>query len=280
LGCELRHNATVVIPHEFIKWAIQARKIREYYLALRGDAASGTMVMNMTEAVVLVSVMELLRHVELSLKERLYKFLSRQHGGQWWHSLPAPVRQNCESRRKWTVAEIGSRRTLGSQNIAWLSMGDVMRVLKGLSANDWRQCLNAENSRKSEFHRTLRKVKSFRDYHIAHPKPRRSTNSELAALCRQIELLPGIFRPKEWASVNDLLGAVRALPPGERQAFHHLAIGYPERDKERLLAWLRSPFLTNGERPLDRARVLWRSRVIGWCGDTDPGGQTFFGIER
>src|ERR1051326_1013974 len=95
-------------PHESIRWALAARSLRADTLPQRGTPKESLMMMSMTEALITITVGELLRTIELDLKDRLERFLRSGHRHAWWMQLDTRVRRNAENRRKWTVAETGA----------------------------------------------------------------------------------------------------------------------------------------------------------------------------
>ncbi len=120
-------------PHESIRWALTVRSQRADTLPQRGTPMKSLMLMGMTEALITITVGELLRMIELDLKDRLERFLRSGHRQGWWMQLDTRVRRNAENRRKWTVAEIGTRRVARLESTDWLSMGDVLRCLRNLA---------------------------------------------------------------------------------------------------------------------------------------------------
>lgn len=271
-------------PHETIGWGLTGWFINARYLPLRALKDS-SLVLSMTEAVIIVTIIELMKEIELTLKERIYRFLHQANGVHWWAALPSRVQQNALNRHKWTVAQIGIRRAGSKHNIAWLSMGDVISIIGMLNKNDWVTCLDAESQRKKDFERALHRVKAFRDNYLAHPKPRRTSNYELDALCKAAHHLPQILRPNEWKEVLSLLDQIKVLPSDERMSFFREATGYYSPNRNYLRAWIKCPDLhepvaCTHAKKTTYVQAKWREHVIRLCADLDAGGYVFFGREE
>jgi hypothetical protein len=273
------------IPHEAIRWALVARHVREHFLrhrSVRGSASKDlTLGAAVQEAALIITLGELLQEIELGLKERLERHLRKTHGPLWWDQLPKTIRRHAKSRRIWSSEQLGVRRVLGPDNIAWLTMGDVVRVLTALPDDEWRSCLAAETSAKKSFEKSIRRVKAFRDYHVAHPKARPTTNSEIAALCIAIERLPTVVTPVEWSHATFLLERLAAASPDDREAIWELASSYGMPRPFRLTDWLSCPELESPGRCRHRRRlgkraVAWRYRLLRWCAYIDVARSTFF----
>jgi hypothetical protein len=273
------------IPHDTIRWALIARHTREHYLRGRSvvGLASGDLPLNRAaqEMALIVFVRELLQEIELGLKDRLQRHMRKKHGAAWWDQLPESIRRNAKSRRAWSSTQLGARRVLGPHNIAWLTMGDVVRVLTELPDDQWRSCLDAEASAQKRFDVSVRRVKAFRDYYVAHPKARPTTNSEIAALCLAVEGLPAIVVPAEWRNATDLLERLATLPPDVRNDVWELSSSYGMPRRFTLTEWLACPELELPSQCLHRRRlrsrsIAWRRRILKWCADIDVAQTTFF----
>lgn len=230
-----------------------------------------------TEGTRIVMVGALMRDIELTLKSRVYRFLQRRWGPDWWDHLPVFVRRSARNRRRWSAEQLGQRRVLGEKDIAWLSMGDVLRVLAEFPPEDWQECLDSETRRRREVDRSLRQIKAYRDYHLAHPKPRRTTLKEQARLCSAVAALPHFLRPNEWSETEALLRKAGAL---SKEALWDLReeLGWSgEAHGARLESWLSCPDLEPPERckhkrGISRATVGWRMGVLNDCAHFDVGG--------
>ena len=113
-----RHNPAEVMritapfarqPHEVTGWALTAWHLHDDTLKIRRGHSS-KLVMGMTEAYVRITVGELAREIEISLKSRLRSALVKLHGAQWWSTLPSRVRSNVKARHQWAVNQIGRQR--------------------------------------------------------------------------------------------------------------------------------------------------------------------------
>jgi len=251
---------------------------------LDGDEDSrnaSSLLLGMLEGIRILFIGELLRDIELDLKRRVERYLRKTHADQWWAHIPRDARRNVVVRRRWSAHQLGDRRILAEHDISWLSMGDVLRVLAALSPSEWQHCLDSENRRRGEFHRTLHRVKAYRDYHLAHPKPRRATVKEQAQLCTAVMRLPLVIRPAEWSEVDEFLGKVATITPWSIDDIQADAWQYSELKSERVRRWLACPDLEPPElcghmRRLDLHRVRWRQQILQQCINADPGGRVFF----
>jgi len=255
--------------------------INDRYLPLRGVGDS-SLVRGMTEGVLFINITTLVEQIELWLKQRIELSLCKANGKAWWSSLPPKVQRNSENRHRWATAQIGVRRAGPSQDIAWLSMGDVISVLASLSKNDWQSCLQAETYRKKEFERALYKVKAFRDNYLAHPKPREISKFEMATLARTVQRFPTILKPDEWNQAMNLLGKIKTLSPDGRMQLLSIAMSFNKHKSETLSKQVECPDLDeppycNHDRKLNRRTTNWRVHVIRICADYDSGGYVFFG---
>jgi hypothetical protein len=155
-------------------------------------------------------------------------------------------------------------------------MGDALQILGDLSPDDWQRCLKAETRRRRDTDRALRKVKAYRDYHLAHPKPRRSTLKEQAQLCSTVLALPGLICPDEWAEVETLLLKVGTLPASALSGLRN-ELEFTRSNEQHLDRWLACPDLEPPEvcthvHCLGRSVVHWRREVLSQCESFDPGG--------
>jgi predicted phosphatase len=183
--------------HESIKWGLISAIVEGRFLSNR--QVSHLEILNaMNEAVLRLSVNILVEQIELDLKRMLYVHLRRIHLDQWWSQLPKPVRQSAKSHYLWSSAALGARRVVRFPDVCWLTFGDILKSLNTLSLSEWQACLRAETRRRQPFMNTVKGIKAFRDYHIAHPKPRKLTTSEITSLCRTTRRLAVSLRPVEW----------------------------------------------------------------------------------
>jgi hypothetical protein len=223
----------------------------------------------------------LLRQIELSLKKSLSGYLKKRDGSCWWQALPERVQRSATARHRWTVLQIGRRRTGTAAQIKWLSFGDILKALRVLSSIDWQRCLKSETRRRSDLERKLLRVKGFRDYEVAHPKPKRMTNHQVRVLCAAIIALPGILCPAEWARVQALFSSVAKIPAAEQRRladdmnFHFEARQYGIR------RWLACPELEAPERCkhnalLSNVEISWREALLLQCAELDAGRRVFF----
>jgi hypothetical protein len=159
----------------------------------------------MTEGVIRLFVDLLVKQIELDLKRLLFTHLRRRHSDQWWSALPTSAQRLAKSRYEWSRETLGSRRVVSFPDIAWLTLGEVLKTLDSMTPPEWQRCLGAETRRPRLFGDTLIPVKGFRDYHIAHPKPRDPTTSEIAALCVAARRLPAPLCPLEWERACDVV---------------------------------------------------------------------------
>lgn len=268
-------------PHDTVSWGLFALSIKARFLKEEEKHPLADLAQGVMEAMRLVMVSELMREIELTLKWRIERRLRLQWDQQWWNHLPQSVRRNVKSRRRWAANQLGDRRVLGEKDITWLSMGDVLQVLARFSASEWQSCLDSETRRRRDFERALRKVKAYRDYHLAHPKPRRTTLKEQAILCSTVASLPCVIRPQEWAEVERFLEKIAAVPSGQLSGLREDAWRYSKSKSERLDQWLACPDLEPPEfchhdKRLSQRCVRWRQRVLTLCEDYDPGGVIFF----
>lgn len=241
-------NHRKAAPHDAIGWALTAWHLNENYLPLRTASSGATsygssFIYGITEAAVLVSVFELVRQIELTLKTQLAIHLTHQHGAAWWQTLPPNVQRSGAARHRWAVLQLGSRRAGNPTRTEWLSFGDVAKALRALHPSEWQKCLSAETSRREAFGRAVARIKNFRDRELAHPKPTRMTNHQIHVLCSAIRTLPEIICPKEWSSVMALLAIVQGL---SEESQRRLAdeLNFHLRDHRPLIRkWLACPVL-------------------------------------
>jgi hypothetical protein len=136
--------------------------------------------------------------------------------------------------------------------------------------------------------RTLATVKSFRDYQMAHPKPGRTTDSEMLKLFRAIQRLPSVVVPAQWRRVVELQRTVDDMSQYEREELWRLSWpdewGRGGHAAKELAAWLVCPDLEspqtcrhNARERVRRSEVLWRTSIVrSWAG-LDAGGHVFWG---
>ena len=111
------------------------------------------------------------------------------------------MQQLARKRYEWSRGTLGRQRIVGFPNFCWLTFGDTLKSINALTPLEWKACLNAETRRRRSFDRVAKRVKGFRDYHIAHPKPRDLTTPEIVRLCNVTRGLAFELRPNEWKTV-------------------------------------------------------------------------------
>lgn len=272
-------------PHESISWALTAWHLKDNYLPIRttssGARAYGSSFMfGITEAAVLISVFELVRDIELSLKRQLAAHLKDCYGNAWWQALPPAVQKNGSARHRWAALQLGARRAGGTARMEWLCFGDVAKALRALSPGEWQKCLRAETKRRIAFGRAIARVKTFRDRELAHPKPTRMTNHQIHVLCCAVQALPNVLCPSQWSKLLALLAAVQKLPR-EHQARLADDLNFRLKENRPLLRkWLACPAVEPPHlcvhRALPRHEVLWREAVLSFCAELDAGRRVFF----
>lgn len=118
------------------------------------------------------------------------------------------MQKKASLRFKWTAADVGRRR-LRYPDIAWLSFGDVLTVLRDLPKKQWKLCLASESGRRKTLEQQLRAVKVFRDHHVAHPKSRNATAHEIRRLLAAVSCMPETIRPSEWHAAWSVIAAIK-----------------------------------------------------------------------
>src|SRR5208337_3120342 len=156
-----------MLVHDTIRWGLRAEQIATSILPR--FVSSSMKHRTIGDAILMLELPVLLEGLELNLKRRLERFLAQTRGPTWWATLPKDVRRKAELRWKWSSADLGARLP-PFPDMVWLSMGDTLLVLSALSFREWKTCMDAERSRRKAFQQLLRSVKSFRDFHVAHPK--------------------------------------------------------------------------------------------------------------
>lgn len=267
--------------HPSITWALFARVISTNYVSARGASAS-SLVNGIVEANIRLFVGILLEDIELDLKESLETSLARTHGPSWWMSLPKHVQRSAQNRHRWTATQLGARRLVQFPGVHWLTMGDVLAVLAGLSRADWKLCLSAETARRSDFDRAIRRVKVFRDYIVAHPKPRTTSTAELLRLCATVQRTPEVLCPTEWKAATVLLKSLNTLPDAQRWAIHVEATGFASNPSGALKEWARNIASRNsgdagGQAIPARFGSKWSQEVVKAAATYDGGGSVFWG---
>jgi hypothetical protein len=282
-----RKREIAVHLHESIGWAFKAMVIAGEMLPKRGTnfTLGWDGIMNaLNEGHLQISVTGLLEQVELGLKERLTAFLGKTRGPSWWATLSGRVRQSAAARHRWSTAQLGARAVTRYPDAAWLTMGDVILVLDSLPVEDWRACLDAESRQKSAFRRVFYRIKGFRDYYVAHPKPHRTSTESMLRLCLAVRRIPLILRPAEWQKATRLLDVIRSLPKEQRSSLHSEAGGgWTKRDPRVLevrVADLRiaDPEGLTGGRRLSAKEKAWRAALLRSCVSSDATGKVFFGL--
>jgi hypothetical protein len=145
-----------------------------------------------------LNVSTLLEDVELWLRGQVEAEFKKAHGSGWWAAIPKDVQGRVEYRHKLARAEFGARRAGIAHSARWLSFGDTLKVLDGLSRDSWVRCLDATAFCKQNFSRTARKVKAFRDGRIAHVQSGGPTITEVSKVLGHIEKLCQLLRPQDY----------------------------------------------------------------------------------
>lgn len=190
--------------HASVKWGVSAAVVTDHWLQRR-DLGRSRLIDGVAEGMLVLSVMELIERIEMDLKTFVSRYLRRTAGQFWWSSMPSAVVRSAEARHKWSAAALGHRHVARFPDVCWLTMGDVARVLRELDATSWRKCLNAEVDGQYAFNRELLRIKAFRDYYIAHPKPRKTTSASLRSLCASCCRMPRIICPSDWSQAIEVL---------------------------------------------------------------------------
>lgn len=143
-------------------------------------------------------VSSLVEDIELWLRERIEGELKRAHGNSWWSAIPRDIRQRAEHRHRLACAEFGSRRAGAPHSATWLSFGDTLRILDGLSQEAWVHCLGATVQYERQFSRALRRIKAFRDARIAHLQSGGPTATDVSKVLVYIDKLCELLRPQDY----------------------------------------------------------------------------------
>ena len=195
------------------------------------------LVAGITEAVIRLFVNLLVQQIELDLKICLVNQLRHHHGDRWWFSLPDSVQRLARARYEWSRKALGARRVVRFPEISWLTFGDILKTLDVMSPDDWRSCLHAETRRRRAFSTVARRVKTFRDYHIAHPKPRDVTTPEIAGLSAASRQLAVTLCPNEWAQACEIVRHDRGFLLPMSLSGDWGAIPIDDGYRRRLLKW-------------------------------------------
>jgi hypothetical protein len=270
--------------HESLEWAFQAMSIADEILPKRGRDFTPDwdgLLNAINEGHLQISVNGLLEQIELLLKDRLASFMQKRHGPSWWATLPDRVRHGAASRHRWSTAQLGSRAVTRYPDAAWLTMGEVILVLDDLSVEDWRACLDAESRRKSEFRKVFYRIKGFRDYYIAHPKPYQTSTTAMIRLCSAVQRIPAILRPVEWKKAGQLIDAVHTLPKAQRSRLHYEFCPWTKNNRRVLEELVVTLPLATHESFTERGKVTakekaWRTALLRSCAKTDSTGKLFF----
>lgn len=220
--------------HEAIRWGLEGAVIEGHYLPERQASGFGA---GMTEAVIRLFMNLLVQQIELDLKTCLVTHLRNHHGERWWFSLPDSVQHLAWARYEWSRKALGPRRVVRFPDISWLTFGNTLKTLDAMSPDEWRTCLHAETRRRRAFSMVARRIKAFRDYHIAHPKPRDVTTPEIRGLSVASRQLTVTLCPAEWAQACEIVRTDRGflLPMSLSDDWGTMPIddGY----RRRLLKW-------------------------------------------
>lgn len=205
--------------HEAVQWGLAGAVIEGHWLPRR-DASGLSLLAGLNEGMLRLFVNLLVEQIELDLKRMLSTHLRRVHSQLWWSKLPSSVRALARRRYEWSQEALGARRVLSFPDICWLTMGDTLKSLEALSLFEWQACLRAQTRRRRTFAAVARRVKAFRDYHIAHPKPRDATTPEITGLCRAARQLAVAIRPAEWRIACSFIRNERdfLLPAGSQDS--------------------------------------------------------------
>lgn len=272
--------------HESVAWGLHATSVSEHILPQRQMGRSSDLRFltgAMTEVFLHFTVGTLLEEIELHLKTRLLRFMLSHRGPSWWTTLPSKVQNGAASRHKWSAAQLGKKRVFRYPDVAWFTMGDIATILDTLSPIDWRTCLDADTRRQREFRRKFYRIKSYRDYYVAHPKPSATSSAAIRRLCTAVQAIPEILRPSEWGAALRLIQQVRALPTSDREAVHQATLKYLSPDPKRLFTRMKRMQIP-GAPPFDRgtnstkSEVRWRCEVMRCCASHDATGRLFFGL--
>lgn len=271
-------------PHTMVQWLLRARLVTSSLQDTPTKEAWDTGVeQSMGGAILRLQVTTLAEEVELWLKARLNQRLRRLHGPGWWASLPDDVVRAATHRYQWALRQTGPKRIGPLQDIAWLSLGDVIKVLNTLALDEWRACLRSETARRQAFGRALLTIKTFRDNRLAHPRPRPPSRLEIARLCRAVQQMAQAVRPTEVSETELLLDQVRSVPNESRKRLHHLAWWGDDPGLFESLVAKPDLSVTNTQTAagkLKRSQIKWRTHLLTFCAKADPGGRILFGIER
>ncbi len=265
--------------HDSIRWGLHGGVIRKTYLPRceqeAGKSKLSKLLIGFAEGVVLLNIVELVKDIELTLKERIENFFLKRNGIDWWNVLPKQIQVNARNRHKWAAAQLGLRRTDSLSQIDWLSMGDVLRVLEDLNNEEWKICLDAETYRRKQFASALSTIKAFRDNYLAHPKPRNMSHYEISNLCRAIQRIPIIIRPNEWNMAVSLINSFNTLPSESKGTLWDLVKEGSHGKNSYLHAWLASdkcdkPILLKNESKISLREIKWREHLITYYLDFYP----------
>lgn len=268
-------------PHETLYWGVIAHYVRVHYLPdrdVRPKRAHPGPLMSLHEGVIRLSLASLLEEIELGLKVRLHRYLQRTHPMDWWSALPLPVQRSATARYRWSASQLGSGGLTGFPDIAWLTMGDTIKVLETLSVPQLRECLDAQSGRRTELFRTLRAIKAFRDYHVAHPKPKAASTAAIAKLCRNIEAIPRNIRPIEWQYLAQLWNSIGNLSADEQKLLLREAGPYASMPITFLDGWI-DKFTRQSRDSSSRFLIDsgWTRMILKFCARLDASGNVYFG---
>jgi len=266
-----------MLVHDTVRWGFRAKALVASVLPRFISRSIKHRTLN--DAILMLHLPVLLESVELDLKRRLESFLPTTRGSTWWDTLPRDVQRKAQLRWRWSSQESSLRLPHFSDTV-WLSIGDTLNVLSALDTREWRICMDSETGRRKVFQQYLRSVKSFRDLHVGHPKPRNPTLTELKGLCTAITQMPAVIRPTEWQAAHELLEAIQHTTVGERRALIREGMQLPaEYEYSPLENWARE--MAHHKQWLPRTQqVRWRRQFLSYMANLDPGGGTFFGIKQ
>lgn len=282
-------------PHFSVQWALRTRIFPNRAVTQDPEISSGSVkgiATELEQVHLLFVVNELSREIELTLKKRLERALKKDLGEHWWEGLPRDVRKVAAWRYKLASRQRGSR-MLAPTNIAWLTLGDTLKVIASLDPDPWQQCLDAETKRRKAFDQTLSRVKHFRDYHLAHPKPHRWSLNELSHLGRSISRIPTEIVPREWEHAQHLIDVLSSRNWEDPTKSHHHWSYYHwqlwsddsfAENRDHIEEWAACPELESRascshslQQKLTGSELNWRVTTLRLLSALDPSGERFFG---
>jgi hypothetical protein len=242
--------------HKTVIWSIQAHEVRKD-LHRCGDMDASEFRWHWTAggaaaykvASIRHDVTNIIEQMELWLRTRVRMQLSSDHREGWWSAIPKDIRHRAERRHLVASEEFGKRRAGPAHSADWLSFGDLLKLVVGLSPESWRHCLDATVDRTPQVHRTFAGIKSFRDSRVAHLQSGGPTPAEIKRLLNLTDSLCELLRPQDYI----LSGSFRKLLSG--------IVGDQRRQLMEIYSEFRRPKAALGLRLKALDRVLSRSEV-------------------